>query len=103
MLGRQSDIPHAERLIQSDGYSILIASRNEGGARGGTHRGVRIRLGEFHSAGSDTINIGRFVIGAAIAGKIRISEIVGHYINNVGRRIAGERKSGTERQHKGCG
>ena len=100
MLGRQSDISHAERLIQSDGHAILIASRNEACARGGAHRGVRIRLSEFHSAGSDTVNIGRLVIAASIAGKIRISEIVGHYKNNVGRRVAGEGKPRTKRQHK---
>ncbi len=84
MFGRQSLFALIrDRLFESHSQTVLISARDEGGAGGRAHGGVGIGLQKSDSAGGNRIDVGGLVFAAAVAGKIRVAQIVGHDVDDV--------------------
>src|SRR5579871_339754 len=88
MAGGKADIAaRVERFFQADRQTVLIASGDEGGARGGAYCGIGIRLLELHAPCGDAVDVGRAVVWPAVTGEVGITHVVGEDENDIGRRI----------------
>ena len=75
----QSDrgVSNRERLLEADGEAVLIAPGHERDSRRGADRGVRVGLEKAHAGRSQAIDVRGGKIGPAVAGDVRVAEIVG--------------------------
>jgi hypothetical protein len=87
MFRRQADGVAAERLLEADAQTILIASGDERRARGGADSRIRVALQKPGAACGDAIDVRRLQIGTAVAADVGVSEIVRHDVDDVGRRL----------------
>ena len=78
----------AERFFEADAQAVLIAAGDERGARRRADRGVRVALKKADAARRDAVDVRRLEIPAPVAGDVRVAEIVGHDVDDVGRSLA---------------
>src|SRR5262249_53338578 len=78
----------AERLLEAEAQSILIAARDEGSPGRGADGGIRVALKEPHAFVRDPIDVRRFEIPPAVAADVGVPEIVRHDVDDVRWRVA---------------
>src|SRR5436190_3525450 len=90
MLRRQTDagVARAERLFEAETQPVLIAAGDERHSRRRADRGVRVALKETDATRGYTIDVGRLHVRPAVTGDVRVAEVVGHDVDDVGRRGA---------------
>ena len=90
LLRRQAgEMRIGERLKEAAWKAVLIAAGDEGDAGGAADGGVCVGLGEAHAFGGEAVDVEGLVFAAAIAGDVGVAEIVGHDVDDVGRRRGG--------------
>ena len=80
-----------------DSGAIVVAARKEGGARRGTTRGARVKIGETHAPGGQLVE-DRGLDAPPVTAKIAIPEIVDEQGDDVGTFVLG--KTGTNKKQE---
>ena len=80
-----------------DSGAIVMAARKEGGARGGTTRGARVKIGEAHAPGGQLVENGS-LDGAAVTAKVPVPQVVNKQSDYVRTFVLG--KTGTNKKQE---